>query len=42
MSLSKVLYVISVVLFILALVVDGPLMTLGLAALAAGHVFEGG
>ena len=40
MSLSKVAYVVALILFLLALVVEGPLMVLGLAALAAGHVLE--
>jgi len=42
MNLSKILYLVSLVLILLALVVNGPLVTLGLAALAAGHLFEGG
>lgn len=38
MTVSKMLYVAAVILFLLALVVDGPLVTLGLAAFAAGHL----
>lgn len=37
MTVSKVFFIIAVILFLLSLFVDGPLVALGLAALAAGH-----